>query len=310
MSQIEHKLDKIIEDLTLIKNHWKIVEDRETNITDFEAKISEYEQFAINELKIGKGTINNQKSIIRAFHSHSGGIVNRETVKAYIDSEQSEDWKSNQIKALRRYIRDFLKLGNWINEFKFKKKKTKIKKEDIPTDKELAYFCSLLPYPIQMLFLILLDSGLRVGEVLKLRISNLDLQNNMIDASDIHKGDTKSAWISYFTSQTAIYLDSYISRKLTDADDPSLFDISYNTVQEAFKNTSYQTDIFIKPHLLRTIFSEKCTESGIEGKYIDAFCGRTPKKVLEANYTIYSPQSLRLQYDKVEELLILPFSSN
>jgi integrase len=231
-------------------------------------------------------------------------------VKAYIDSEQSEDWKSNQIKALRRYIRDFLKLGNWINEFKFKKKKTKIKKEDIPTDEQLAYFCSLLPYPIKMVFLILFNSGLRVGEVLKLRMSNLDFQNNMIDASDIHKGDTKSAWISYITSQTAIYLDKYISRELTDTDDPSLFDISYNTVQEAFKNISYQTDIFIKPHLLRTIFSEKCTEAGIEGKYIDAFCGRTPKKVLEANYTVYSPQSLRSQYDKVEDLLTLPFSNN
>src|SRR3972149_5021596 len=310
MSQIEQKIDKIIEDLKLIKNYWKIVEDKEAIIKDIEAKITEYERFALNELKIGKGTINNQKSIIRAFNSYSGGVVNRETVEAYLDSNESEAWKSNQIKALRRYIRDFLKLGNWINEFKFSKKKAKIKKEDIPTNEQLAYFCALLPYPIQMIFLILLDSGLRVGEVLKLRMSNLDFGTNMIDASDIHKGDTKSAWISYFTSQTAIYLDSYISRKLTDADDPSLFDISYNTVQEAFKNTSYQTDIFIKPHLLRTIFSEKCTEAGIEGKYIDAFCGRTPKKVLEANYTIYSPQSLRLQYDKVEELLILPFSSN
>jgi len=309
MSQIEHKLDKIIEDLKLIKNHWKIIEDRETNITDFEEKISKYEHFAINELKIGKGTINNQKSIIRAFHSHSGGIVNRETVKAYIDSEQSEAWKSNQIKALRRYIRDYLKLGNWINEFKFSKKKVKIKKEDIPTNEQLAYFCSLLPHPIQLVFLVLLDSGLRVGEVLNLKISNLDFETNMIDASDIHKGDTKSSWISYFTRQTAMYLESYISKKFENVDDSALFDISYNSVQEAFQNTSYQTDIFIKPHLLRTVFSEKCTGAGIEGKYIDAFCGRIPKKVLEANYTVYSPQSLRMQYDKVEELLTLPFSN-
>jgi len=130
----------------------------------------------------------------------------------------------------------------------------------------------------------------------------------MVDASNIHKGDTKSAWISYITYQTAAYLESYVEEELDNADNPNLFKFSYNTVQEAFQKASIQTGVFIKPHFLRTIFTEKCTQAGIEGKYIDAFCGRIPKKVLEANYTIYSPQSLRLQYDKVEDLLTLPFS--
>ena len=219
-----------------------------------------------------------------------------------------EDWKSNQLKALRRYIRDFLKLGNWINDFKFSKRKAKVKKEDIPTDEQLAYFCSLLPYPVQMIFLILLTSGLRVGEVLKLRENDIDFETNMIDASGIHKGETKSSWISYITNQTAGYMQSYIETEIYDTDNPKLFDISYNKVQESFQSISYKTAIFIKPHLLRTIFSEKCSEAGIDGKYIDAFCGRIPKKVLDANYTVYSPKSLREQYDKVVDLLILPFA--
>lgn len=160
-----------------------------------------------------------------------------------------------------------------------------------------------------MVFLILLTSGLRVGEVLKLRESDIDFETNMIDASGIHKGDTKSAWISYITYQTVDYLQSYIETEM-DSDNPNLFDISYNTVQEAFQKASFQTGVFIKPHFLRTIFTEKCTQAGIEGKYIDAFCGRIPKKVLEANYTIYSPQSLSNQYQKVEEFLILPFSED
>ena len=288
----------------------KIVDDHETTITDFESKISEYTQYAQDELKIGKGTIDNHRSIIRAFHSHSGGTINRETVKAYLESNDSEDWKSNQIKALRKYIRDFLKLGNWINEFKFSKKKTSIKKTDIPTDEELAFFCVQLPYAIQMIFLILLTSGLRVGEVLKLRESDIDLETNMIDASNIHKGDTKSAWISYVTPQTSDYLQSFIESGIDYSENPNLFNLSYNTIQEAFQKVSYQTGVFIKPHFLRTIFTEKCSQAGIEGKYIDAFCGRIPKKVLEANYTVYSPRSLSNQYEKVEEFLILPFSED
>jgi len=210
---------------------------------------------------------------------------------------------------LRRYIRDFLKLGNWINEFKFSKRKTKVKKSDIPSDEHLAYFCVQLPYSVQIIFLILLTSGLRVGEVLKLRESDIDFETNMIDASGIHKGDTKSAWISFITYQTVDYLQSYIETEV-DSENPKLFDISYNTIQEAFQKASFQTGVFIKPHFLRTVFTEKCTQAGIEGKYIDAFCGRIPKKVLETNYTVYSPQSLSNQYEKVEEFLILPFSED
>ncbi|MGQ0790754.1 MAG: tyrosine-type recombinase/integrase, partial [Nitrosopumilaceae archaeon] len=290
--------------------HFKIVEDRETSIIDYEGKISEYEQFARNELKLAKGTIDNHKSIIRSFHLHAGSLVNFDSVKSYLDSNDSDDWKSNQLKTLRRYIRDFLKLGNWINEFKFSNRRAKVKKSDIPSDNYLAYFCSVLPYDVQMVFLILLTSGLRVGEVLKLRKNDVNFGTNMVDASTIHKGDTKSAWISYITPQTAQYLEDYVETQLYDPDNPKLFDFSYNTVQEAFKKASIQIGVFIKPHFLRTVFTEKCTQAGIEGKYIDAFCGRIPKKVLEANYTVYSPQSLRVQYEKVEELLTLPFSED
>ncbi len=132
----------------------------------------------------------------------------------------------------------------------------------------------------------------------------------MIDASNIHKGETKSSWISFFTNQTAEFLLSFIETEIPSVENTKLFDISYNAVQESFKKLSYQTGIFIKPHLLRTIFSEKCSESGIDGKYIDAFCGRIPKKVLDANYTVYSPKSLREQYDKVDEFLTLPFADD
>ena len=294
----------------MFKKHWKIVEDREITITDFEESISDFEQFASDEKKLAKGTINNQKSIIRSYLSHCIGHIYYDSVKLYLGSNDDEDWKSNQIKALRRYIRDFLNLGNWINEFKFSKRKTKVKKSDIPSDEYLAYFCACLPYSVQMVFLILFTSGLRIGEVLKLKESDIDFETKMIDASDIHKGDTKSAWISYITSQTADYLQSYIETEVNFSDDFEIFNMSYNTVQEAFKKASIKTGVFIKPHFLRTVFAEKCTQAGIEGKYIDAFCGRIPKKVLEANYTVYSPQSLRNQYDDVEEFLVLPFSED
>jgi len=313
----EEKLDRIISDLDdikrdneLIKKALKIVPDRDATVTDFETSIRGYEEFALEAHYLGEATVNNQKSAIRGFLNHSNGIINLETVKSYLDSNEQKSWKSNQVKALRKYIRDFLKLGNWINEFGFTKDKAKIKK--IPRDDQLALFCNYLNYQIQIVFLVTMTTGFRIGEVLALKLSNIDFVTNMIDASQIHKSDTKDSWISYVTNQTAEYLQSYIESNEFDqyGDDPKLFSVSYKVVNENFKKVSNLTGISIIPHLLRTVFTEKCTQARIEDKYIDAFCGRISQNIIRKHYTDYSPKAMRRHYDKVEQLLTLPFTED
>ena len=299
----EEKLDQILADLDSIKNHLKIVPDKFVTITDIETKIQHYEKYAIDELGINQATINNQKSSIRGFLNYSQGIINKETVKAYLESNDSTSWKSNHLKALRKFIRDYLSLGNWINEFEFSKEKAKLKKS-IPNDEQLALFCSKLDYPMQMIFLILVTSGLRIGEVMSLEIDNINFETNLIDASKVHKSDTKSSWISFMTNQTSEFVASYVE----SLDYEKLFSLSYKSVQENFQKVSEETGIKIKPHLLRTVFTEKCTQAGIEEKYIDAFCGRISQNIIRKHYTDYSPEAMRRHYDKVEPFLRLPFT--
>lgn len=305
MSIIEEKIDQIIQDMQLIKKHLKIIPDRDITVKDFEDSISKYEEFAIEELKLEQNTINNQKSVILGFLNHSNGIINKETVKAYLDSNESDSWKTNQVKALRKYIRDFLKLGNWINEFHFSKTFPKLK--EIPSAQQLAEFINNLPFRIQLVFLVMYNSGLRINEVLSLRLSNIDFESGLINASELHKKKTKSSWISFVTKQTVKLIDSYCwSEEFEDDDeDPKLFPISSRSVQEAFKKVSEEIGFSITPHLLRTIFAEKCTQAEIKEKYIDAFCGRIPQSVLAKHYTDYSPEALKIQYAKVEPYLTL-----
>lgn len=298
----DEKLDQIILDLEQIKNHLKIVPDKFVTVTDIKGKIENYEDYAIHELKISQATVNNQKSAIRGYLHHSEGIINKDTVKAYLESNDSTSWKSNQLKALRKFIRDYLGLGNWVNEFVFSKEKAKIKKA-IPTDDELAMFCSKLDYQVQMVFLILFSSGLRIGEVLNLELENIDFETNMIDVSQVHDSDTKSSWISFMTYQVSQYIENYTESLTTQ----KIFSVSYKSVQENFQKISDEIGVKINPHLLRTVFTEKCTQAEIKEKYIDAFCGRIPQTVIRTHYTDYSPEAMRKHYDKVEELLILPF---
>jgi integrase/recombinase XerD len=297
------KLDKILSDLDSIKNHLKIVPNKFVTLTDNEGHIEGYQEFAITELGLNQATIKNQKSAIRGFLNYSQGVINKETVTEYLESNDSSSWKSNQIKALRKFIRDYLKLGNWINEFVFSREKAKIKKA-IPTNDQLALFCSKLDYENQIIFLILVTSGLRIGEVLSLGIDDVNFDTNMIDASKVHKSNTKSSWISFMTNQVSEYVQSYTESLYTD----KLFPVSYKTVQENFQRISEETGIKIKPHLLRTVFTEKCTQAGIEEKYIDAFCGRISQNVIRKHYTDYSPEAMRRHYDKVEPFLGLPFA--
>lgn len=298
-------LQKISFDLDSIKNHLKIVPDKFITITNIDRKIENYEEYAVNQLGISQATVNNQKSALRGFLNYSQGIINKETVKEYLESNDSASWKSNQLKALRKFIRDYLNLGNWINEFVFSKEKAKLKKE-VPDDYQLALFCSKLEYPIQMIFLILTSSGLRIGEVLSLRIDNINFETNMLDVSKVHESDSKSSWISFMTYQTSEYIQNYVESLHNDI----LFPISYKSVQENFQQVSEETGIKIKPHLLRTVFTEKCTQAELGEKYIDAFCGRTSQSIIRKHYTDYSPKAMRRQYDKVEQLLTLPFAEN
>ena len=309
----EEKLDRIIADIGLIKKALKIVPDRETTIADFDSSINSYEEFAQDELKLGQLTINNHKSVIRNFMNHSKGMINKQTVKKYLDSNSSLAWKSNHLKALRRYIRDYLRLGNWINEFVFTKSKVRLKKET-PTNEQLVQFYDVLPtYQMKIVFLIMLNSGLRENEVLSLKYSNINYDTNMIDASNIHKGKTKFSWISFMTNQASELLQNYY---LTDEfefeegneSNTRLFNISSRSLQNAFKNASESIRMSIIPRLLRTVFTERCRDAGIDKEYIDAFCGRIPQGVLETHYTDYSPKALRKQYDKLEPLITLSFT--
>lgn len=82
-----------------------------------------------------------------------------------------------------------------------------------------------------------------------------------------------------------------------------IFPVSKRKVQQAFQTTSEIAGIEINLHLLRSVFTAKCTKAGIKDKFIDALCGRASKGVLAKYYMDYSVESLQEQSDTVEDYL-------
>lgn len=301
------RLGEIISRLARIEKKFDIVPDKEIEISSTEESIQAYEKYARKEIALQDATIENHVSVIQAFLLHSKGVINKDSIKAYLDSKPSPSWKANQIKALRRYIRDFLKLGNWIEEFQFEHAGPQVHKR-YPTNEELATFYGLLPRDSKPVFLVLLASGLRLGEILGLRIEDikLDLDSimSMVDASKIHQGKTKHSWVSFVTNQASWVLLHYLGDMLEHIESKA-FPLPGRTIQEHFSRASGQSGIEITPKLLRKVFADRCERAGINKKYIDAFCGRTPKGVLASNYTDYSPEKLGEEYEKVIPFLTL-----
>jgi len=74
--------------------------------------------------------------------------------------------------------------------------------------------------------------------------------------------------------------------------------VNEKTVRKAFKKAGNTSNVKITPQILREWFCQEMGESGIPDRYVDAFCGRTPKSILARHYTDYSHEKLKEIYDK------------
>jgi len=295
----------VLQDLQLIKNKLDIQEKKNCIITDnFDSAVSQYSDFARNELHIGEGTIKNQSGSIRQFLEFCTGEVTENTVRDYLDTLEGSP-KNNNLKALKRYIRDYLKLGNWVNDISFEAQKVKIKTQKMPSNEELVLFYDEMKNDqISMIFLICFNSGLRIGEVLQIKSNMLNFELNCIDVSQIHQGETKSAWFGFFTEQAAGILQGYVNHYGFE-DDDDIFSVTYNQVYEELERVSNATGIRIKPKYLRTVFVERCIDAQIDKNVIDVFEGRIGKSVQAKHYRDYSPERLKQHYNSVEKYLTL-----
>ena len=68
---------------------------------------------------------------------------------------------------------------------------------------------------------------------------------------------------------------------------------SYKHIRNAFKEAEEATGVKVTPQILREWFCNEMANLGVPDRYIDAFCGRTPKTILAKHYTDYTPQRLK-----------------
>jgi integrase len=164
----------------------------------------------------------------------------------------------------------------------------------VPTKKELRkFYYNLETARSKAIFLFYATSGLRSSEVIHLnRYKNIDFKNRMI-IPEMKANFSKHTWFSFYNQEAEQLLNSYLQVNKK----PRIFPISKRQVLRIFGSTSETSGIKITPQILRDWFCCEMGSLGVPDRYVDAFCGRTPKSVLARHYTDYSPKRLRRIYE-------------
>jgi len=224
--------------------------------------------------------------------------MTREDVRSYLKglNDVGRATYSNTLKSLKVFFRDFLQRPEIVATFRFPQEVFKPKK--IPAKEELQRFYEAIDsVKEKALFLIFASSGLRRNEVLKLKFENVDFELRKIVPAK-NESETKHSWVSFYNNEAEALLRDYLriknlSRSLR------LFPFARVKERNLWRSAREKTGLEITPKVLREWFCEEMSRLGVAERYIDAFCGRTPKSVLARHYSDYSSEKLKQIYEKV-----------
>lgn len=188
-------------------------------------------------------------------------------------------------------------MGNIVESFKFPNRPGKIVR--VPSKEELHEFYDELNTVLAKgLFLMYATSGLRRNEVLRIRYCDVDFDKRMI-VPIMRQSRTKHTWITFYNKEAERLISEYITnRQMVEKD--RLFPVTETYFRKKCLKIEEKNGIRITPQILREWFCSEMGRLGVPDRYVDAFCGRTPKSVLARHYTDYSPRKLKEIYDKVE----------
>jgi integrase len=133
-------------------------------------------------------------------------------------------------------------------------------------------------------------------EILSLLYNDIDLEKRMIIPKNHNGNSTKNSWVSFYNHEAQQVLNQYLPTRKHH--NHKLFPMARRKLIKLWRSTRSNTGLNITPQRLREWFCVEMSELGVQDRYIDAFCGRTPKSVLARHYTDYSPERLKRIYDR------------
>ncbi len=238
---------------------------------------TDFEKFLKLQKSLTDKTIQDHLFVIQAFLDSKLSI---DDFLLEIKETKSVSTYRNYVGTIKIYFRDYLKQPDMVSGYKLPSRPFRPK--ILPSKSELRKFYNALPSPkYQAVFLLLASSGLRISELLS---AEIDKKNRML-LPQSHDGRTKRAWVSFYNKEAEALIKEFVP-------------MTRDTIYHTFQKISIKCGVNVNPHLLRSVFAREMSRAGVQDRYIDAFCGRTPQSVLARHYSDFSPEALKEVYEK------------
>jgi integrase/recombinase XerD len=246
------------------------------------------------DLRLADNTAKEYRRHMRRFLETAkkpAGSVRAEDVREFLKplANGSANTYGNALKPLKIFFRDFMKMPEVIESFKFRK--APLTPVTVPSKEQLCRFYGALRTPIaKALFLMYAATGLRKMELLSLRKDDVDWDKRMVVPRN-HSGETKRSWATFFNDEAEQALKEYLATRKDDS--PRLFRISPHTFIDIWKYAAQDSGVRMTPQVLREWFCDEMGRLGVPDRYVDAFCGRVPNSVLAKRYSDFAPEKLK-----------------
>ncbi|QXJ29738.1 putative phage integrase [Saccharolobus shibatae B12] len=250
-------------------------------------------------------------------------------------TEENRGRARHTAKALKLFIKEVVKtrdshLARELYEsFKISKAKTNYRPVSLSLDTLKQIFNNIEDLGAKAFFLILTETGLRVGEVLNLRVDQIDLEHRVIRI--MKESETKRAYISFLHEGTAkwlkeVYLpyrEDFVKRyelnvrKLAEANPDQNIDIeAWKTKLFPIREDMLRAEIKIamrkvgkefRLYDLRSFFASYMIKQGVSPMIVNLLQGRAPPQqfqILQNHYLAISDIELQQYYDKYAPRLL------
>jgi len=254
--------------------------------------------------------------------------LNSDRIQEYIMElrEESEHVARHVSKALKLFIKLVIKDPILYNSFKVIRPKELSLKEPLTLEQVRAIAKNIYHIGAKAYFVLLAETGLRPGEVLRLTLDDIDLDNRMIRI--LREGRTKRSYVSFFSKKTKEFLareylpyrDSFVkqyavalknlgfSEEFIKEWKKRLFPFAdYVLRREIYTASEKAIGRQIRLYDLRSFFASYMSLKGVPGQIIDILQGRVPPKefeILQRHYLAISIEQLRKIYDKANLVVL------
>lgn len=197
-----------------------------------------------------------------------------------------------------------MKKTDFLIELPRPKKENKL--PDVLSQEEVLGILGCIKNPKhKALMLIVYSSGLRVGEVVRLKIADVDSKRMLIHVRDAKGRKDRFTMLS---KQALVYLRSYFKAFRPEIwlfpGDKEEDHLSERTAQRIFENARQKSDIMKKVsiHSLRHSFATHLLEEGTDLRYIQELLGHSSSKTTEI-YTHVSKRDITKIQSPLDRLI-------